>query len=141
MARLQRSGRNTAWTLQQWRCELQRDNGIVWVVEESERSQPVALLVLWRFFDKIEVVDLVVHPAHRRQGIASAVVAMAIELGKQRGIRRIGLEVRGGNTTARSLYEKLGFDVVDILPGYYDDGEDALVMARRVHRCDTGQKG
>ncbi|MEM3794231.1 MAG: ribosomal-protein-alanine N-acetyltransferase RimI, partial [Candidatus Bathyarchaeia archaeon] len=40
--------------------------------------------------------------------------------------------VRVSNDPAISLYRRLGFEVVKISRGYYVDGEDAYVMARRL---------
>jgi ribosomal-protein-alanine N-acetyltransferase len=40
------------------------------------------------------------------------------------------LEVRAGNLRAQGFYEKLGYDAVIQVGGYYADGEDALVMMR-----------
>jgi len=42
------------------------------------------------------------------------------------------LEVRVSNTPAINLYSKLGFMIVKIMKGYYADGEDAYVMARKL---------
>lgn len=42
----------------------------------------------------------------------------------------IDLEVRVSNIPAKSLYEKYGFENVGIRKGYYDDGEDAIVMVK-----------
>jgi len=42
------------------------------------------------------------------------------------------LEVRGSNLPAVSLYRKMGFEVMRTIRGYYADGEDAYVMARKL---------
>ena len=38
------------------------------------------------------------------------------------------LEVRVGNEPAIRLYRSLGLEIVDLIRGYYSDGEDAYVM-------------
>jgi ribosomal-protein-alanine N-acetyltransferase len=40
----------------------------------------------------------------------------------------VKLEVRDSNDVARSLYRDVGFEPARRVPGYYEDGEDALVM-------------
>lgn len=40
------------------------------------------------------------------------------------------LEVRVSNAPAIGLYTKLGYKIVSTLRGYYQDGEDAYIMAR-----------
>lgn len=42
----------------------------------------------------------------------------------------IDLEVRVSNEPAKKLYEKYGFKNVGIRKGYYNDGEDAIVMVK-----------
>ncbi|MBN2007188.1 MAG: GNAT family N-acetyltransferase [Anaerolineae bacterium] len=53
--------------------------------------------------------NVVVHPDHRRQGIARAMMDMAITTAREQDARWIGLEVREDNEAARALYEQLGF--------------------------------
>jgi len=40
----------------------------------------------------------------------------------------VELEVRTTNTVAIGFYKKHGFDVVDTLPNFYQNGEDAYTM-------------
>ena len=42
------------------------------------------------------------------------------------------LEVRASNAAACRLYSKMGFEEVGIRKGYYSDGEDALLMEKRL---------
>ena len=42
------------------------------------------------------------------------------------------LEVKRTNLPAINLYHKFGFEEIDIREIYYSDGEDALVMSRKV---------
>ncbi len=53
------------------------------------------------------------------------------------------LEVRESNESARVLYARYGFAELGIRKSYYHDGEDALVMHRRVRKADrsTGTEG
>jgi len=50
---------------------------------------------------------------------------------------RIRLSVRMGNTVAIRLYEKEGYQHVDIWRAYYNDGEDALVMEKSVEEIEN----
>ena len=42
------------------------------------------------------------------------------------------LEVRSSNTPAINLYKKAGFTNLSVRKKYYDDGEDAVVMAKEL---------
>jgi ribosomal-protein-alanine N-acetyltransferase len=46
-----------------------------------------------------------------------------------RGSDRVSLEVRVTNKVAQTMYEKFGFEIVDLRRGYYiETNEDAYVM-------------
>jgi ribosomal protein S18 acetylase RimI-like enzyme len=60
----------------------------------------------------LEVDDLLVAPSHQRQGIASALLALALEEGRARGFTRAWLTTDGDDPVgARRFYERLGFVV------------------------------
>jgi len=90
-------------------------------------------------FDKLRVrkaghvISIAVLPEYRRRGIATELLSRALGvLGEEYGCSEVFLEVRVSNRQAIALYEKLGFEKVDISKRYYIDGEDAYVMARRL---------
>jgi GNAT superfamily N-acetyltransferase len=53
--------------------------------------------------------DLIVHPAHRGRGVATALVRFVIEEARRRGILRLTLLTDMQNERAQALYRKLGF--------------------------------
>jgi ribosomal-protein-alanine N-acetyltransferase len=59
-------------------------------------------------------------------------LSAAIQKLQARGKKKITLEVRVSNVGAQELYKKFGFEVIDLIPAYYSDGEDAYLMARTV---------
>ncbi|MDY0811848.1 GNAT family N-acetyltransferase [Kitasatospora purpeofusca] len=50
-------------------------------------------------------------PAHRRRGIAGAILHVGARWAQARGAQTLYLQVTAGNTTARRLYERVGFEV------------------------------
>jgi ribosomal-protein-alanine N-acetyltransferase len=78
-----------------------------------------------------DMMNVAVHPDHRRQGIAEALIlALSADL-MALGNNCLTLEVRASNAPAISLYEKLGFDRVGRRPNYYrHPKEDALIMRK-----------
>ncbi|SDT40247.1 Acetyltransferase (GNAT) family protein [Streptomyces sp. TLI_053] len=50
-------------------------------------------------------------PAHRRQGVAGAVLHIGARWAAARGAETLYLQVTAENTTARRLYERVGFEV------------------------------
>jgi ribosomal-protein-alanine N-acetyltransferase len=63
-----------------------------------------------------------------------------IERGKKRGMRDVFLEVRISNQAAQKLYEKFGFSVLNKRTRYYPDGEDALILHKRIARATKSSK-
>ena len=74
------------------------------------------------------VKDIAVHPDWRGRGIGSTLLARALSVLAAGGARRAKLEVRAGNDAAQELYRAFGFSPNHVVPGYYDDGEDALLF-------------
>lgn len=80
--------------------------------------------------DEIHINNVAVRAKYRRRGVGGALLAAALEQGKQGGARRAFLEVRAGNVAAQALYAQQGFEIVGRRPAYYSHPlEDALVMA------------
>jgi ribosomal protein S18 acetylase RimI-like enzyme len=75
------------------------------------------------------IATLGVDPRFQRRGIGRALLHACEERTKQ---PRMRLTVRMSNEPAISLYEKEGYRSVDIWKGYYSDGEDGLVMEKRL---------
>ena len=80
-----------------------------------------ALGVLWYAVRKragkqtAYIYDIVIRPEHQRRGYASAALqALEVEVAR-RGLAGIGLHVFGHNHAARSLYDKLGYTLSNIM--------------------------
>ncbi len=89
----------------------------------------VAYIDVYVIGDEVHILNIAVHPAHRRKGLASKLIGRLMELLKERGAGQYVLEVREGNSGAIALYRKLGFRVIGRRKRYYTEtNEDALVM-------------
>ena len=92
-----------------------------------------AFVLARRVLDEAEILTLATDPAHRRKGLARALVtALAAGLAAQ-GVARLHLEVACDNTAARALYDGLGFVETGRRPGYFRDPDgtrrDALLLS------------
>ncbi len=79
------------------------------------------------------VKDLAVRPNRRNRGIGSRLLERSLRVLAAQGVSRVKLEVRETNEGARELYDRFGFDRHHIIPGYYEDGEDAIVLLVNLH--------
>lgn len=65
---------------------------------------------IWWAADDCLLEDLFVLESARGSGLGRAIVGKVVELAKERGCRRIELDVNDNNDTALSLYRSWGFD-------------------------------
>ena len=78
-----------------------------------------------------DMMNVAVHPEHRRRGIARELVERLVEALKAKEVYCLTLEVRASNAPAKALYEALGFAQVGRRPNYYrNPKEDALILRK-----------
>ena len=112
-------------------CETSRQENFFGVVSEKN-GEIIGYAGAIFCLDQADIALVATNPDFRRQGIAEAVVNRLIEQLIQIGITTVYLEVRVTNVGARALYEKIGFKIVGIRKNYYEDAEDAIVMAKEI---------
>ena len=95
-----------------------------------QRWQVWAYLIFWVVADEMHILNLAVHPQHRRLGLARRLLAVSMAQARELGARVAWLEVRPSNAPALSLYYSFGFREAGRRPRYYEDTqEDALLLA------------
>ncbi len=115
------------WRPESYRFELvENPHSHCWVADKS--GQIIGALVGWLVIDEFQIGTIAVDRAHRRQGIGHRLLATALKEAKAQGAKTAILEVRQGNLSAQSLYERFGFRIVGDRPRFYSDGEDAFIM-------------
>jgi ribosomal protein S18 acetylase RimI-like enzyme len=99
----------------------------------ARRELKLAAFAIMHFGDDVAHLNLLaVAPEHRRQGVGSQLMDWLTTTAIEAGIFRINLEVRTHNDAARCFYERLGFDQLGVVQGYYQGREAALRMSRRL---------
>lgn len=101
--------------------------GRAWFVAEAD-GHVVGLAGSARLGDDVHVLRLAVAGAHRRRGIGGDLLDALVAQARDERAESITLEVRVGNAAARALYLGRGFTERGHRPGYYADGEDALLL-------------
>ncbi|NYB51323.1 MAG: ribosomal protein S18-alanine N-acetyltransferase [Methanobacteriaceae archaeon] len=97
----------------------------------QQDNMVVGYIIFWiRFEDEGHIISIAVDKEYHRQKIGTELVETAIEIFRKYGVKTIRLEVRKSNLKARKFYQKLGFIEKTPLKDYYEDGEDAVVMAK-----------
>jgi ribosomal protein S18 acetylase RimI-like enzyme len=99
----------------------------------ARREHCIAAFAIMHFGDDVAHLNLLaVAPEHRRQGLGSQMMEWLTTTAIEAGVFRINLEVRTQNEAARSFYQRLGFDQLGVVQGYYQGREAALRMSRRL---------
>ena len=81
--------------------------------------------------EKLRVLILVLHGDYQKKGIGKELMKIMIKESEVFGIKKVTLEVRK-DSDAITFYRKLGFSSVDVLPCYYQDGCDGIVMEKQL---------
>lgn len=89
-------------------------------------------ICLASLFEEAQILDIAVAPDERGRGIALMLMNRGISIAREKGAEVLLLEVRASNTAAITLYEKLGFVRTGVRPGYYGEGEDAVLMEKHL---------
>jgi GNAT superfamily N-acetyltransferase len=86
---------------------------------------------IWLASEDCWLEDLYVRDDARRTGVGSALVELAIERARERGCRRMELDVADENTAGKALYERHGFSV-----GYKPPAPNVLMGLRLAEQDD-----
>lgn len=114
------------WTLEHFVEELDKAysrTDLCW-----RNGQLAGFLCAWLIAGELQIQNVATAPAFRRQGVAAKLLMQVMERADAAGFESAWLEVRVGNSAAITLYERFHFREVSRRPGYYPDGETAMVM-------------
>ncbi len=124
------SGLKPAWGAARIRWHVRDADSVVLT---ARAGATVAGFAIMRYGEDVAHLNLLaVDPAHRRRGVARALVQWLEETALTAGTFIIGLELRESNEAARALYRALGYRELGQIPGYYQGVESAIRMARDV---------
>jgi [ribosomal protein S18]-alanine N-acetyltransferase len=117
------------WSRNVFLEELGRDWARVDIVRTADTGAVVAFANYWLVADELHILNVAVHPQHRRQGHATRLLAHMVDIASGNKCRCVTLEVRRSNAVAQGLYRRFAFRAVGVRPNYYaEDQEDAIVM-------------
>lgn len=116
------------WNRDQLSYELSQVSGkIVNVIEEKGI---IGYIMIQKLHEEAHILNIAIDVRFQCRGYGKILLKHSLgELGK--GID-VFLEVRESNLQARKLYSDFNFEGIDTRERYYSDGENALVMHRRV---------
>jgi ribosomal protein S18 acetylase RimI-like enzyme len=80
---------------------------------------------------KLRILILVLKDKYQGKGFGKQIMSLMIIESSIFGVKKVTLEVRK-DSKAITFYRKLGFSSVDVLPCYYQDGCDGIVMEKHL---------
>jgi ribosomal protein S18 acetylase RimI-like enzyme len=104
-------------SIERWKA-VQSDKLVGFVAADIRRRQDLA----W-------IATIAVHPDHRGLGIGDALMQTVED---RVGMPAMRLSVRANNLKAMRLYQRRGYEQIDVWPNYYVGGEDAIVMEKKL---------
>ena len=118
----------TPWSLESFKAELKDNEYARYFCLELE-GQVIGYMGLWFILDEGHITNIAITPSHRGQHWGEFLMRSVTEKMVKQGMERMTLEVRVSNSTAQSLYKRLGFEIAGVRKEYYaDTGEDAMIM-------------
>ena len=116
------------WTRGMFRSELEVASHTYGRVA-VEGGRVVGYLLAVLLPDEAHLGNLAVHPRSRRRGVAQRLLDDLVQSSRKQGVRRLTLEVRASNESARKFYSNNEFIDIAIRKNYYRNPvEDAIVM-------------
>lgn len=114
------------WTLEQVLADLGQPQN--WYALAYSGEELVGFLAMQETLYELEVVQIAVRKEWQGRGIARQLLETVPQE------KEVFLEVREGNTPARTLYQKQGFKEIGCRKGYYHaPTEDAIMMKREAN--------
>lgn len=82
--------------------------------------------------DEGEIFLVAVDSAYRNRGYAKELLNALLSRYASFGVKKVFLEVRKSNAPAIACYTFCGFEKIGERARYYKDGEDAIIMEKRI---------
>lgn len=120
-----------------------KDSDILYELEENpvsniivieSNNQVVGFADYWITFDSATIAQIAVDPLFQRNHLGSELMKEILDDCFAKRVQFVTLEVRISNSKAIAFYEKNDFKREVIKPHYYDNGEDAIYMIRKVEK-------
>ena len=83
------------------------------------------------FKDEVHILNIAIDVPFQHQGLGKQLLDKIMK--KYLKEADVFLEVKRTNFPAINLYLAFGFEEIDIRQGYYTDGQDAVIMSRKVY--------
>ena len=123
------------WRRSFFLSDINRPQGMCVVAEDS--GVILGYVVAWGT-EEVHLANLAVAEFERCRGVGGQLLDEVFAFARQHRAESVYLEVRVSNTIARKFYSDRGFVPTYLRKGYYENGEDAVIMEREVEKQEQG---
>jgi len=119
------------WPSQFFVSEILADGRFNRLLVDPAGRMVAYLFCAWKYL-YLHVLKVATLPPFQRSGLATRLMRLAEDHTTEMGGESLTLEVRPNNSSGLALYAALEYDRAGIRTNYYLDGEDAIVMTKRI---------
>ncbi len=123
------------WRRSFFLSDLNRPKGFSIVADDG--GFIIGYAVAWGT-EETHLANLAVSEHERGKGIGAKLLDEVVAFAQRSKANSMYLEVRVSNTIARRFYAKRGFVPTYLRKGYYESGEDAVIMEKEIQEEDKG---
>ncbi len=123
------------WRRSFFLSDINRPQGLSVVAEET--GVILGYAVAWGT-EETHLANLAVSEVERGKGVGGKLLDEVLAFARRSNAGSVYLEVRVSNTIARKFYSERGFVPTYLRKGYYENGEDAVIMEREVETQEQG---
>ena len=120
------------WSKAQWDNLFDRNENYMTLAVEKDNLIGFSLFKINTLEEMAHLYKICVDPKTRCQGVAKEILLKSCEGFKHLKLNSIFLEVSLNNSSALSLYDRFGFEKLNIIKKFYSDGSDAYAMQKRL---------
>lgn len=119
------------WTKEMFEDDFKNDKSFYLVNEEEGLITSYVCYEI--VLDEATIMSIATNSEYRKKGYANLLLKYSYALLKEKGIKKIFLEVRSTNENAINLYKKNDFKEMSVRKNYYSDPKcDAIVMIKNL---------
>ena len=113
--------------------------GIGFLVAEKN-DYVVGYVMFWiKYENQGHIISIAVDKNYRRKGYGTQMLTKAIGILSLLRLDVIYLEVNENNTGAVEFYRQFNFEIDRVVPGYYENGDSAIVMYLPLQRSKVAR--
>ena len=119
-----------SWTKELIKQELIKPSNALIIISEIN-GKVMGYFFSHIFKDEVHILNIAIDIPFQHQGLGKQLLDKIMK--KYLKEADVFLEVKRTNFPAINLYLAFGFEEIDIRQGYYTDGQDAVIMSRKVY--------